>query len=438
MLLLKNCKILVGDRLENKGILVNELGKIEKISAPSSIKSSDEIVDARGNIALPGVIDAHVHCREPGLTGKEDFRSASMAAAAGGVTTFIDMPNSSPPTTSVKLLDEKRRIASERCIVNFGFHFGAATSNLGEIKKAGNIAALKVYMGSSTGDLLVTGESQLEGIFGAGRRIAAHAENEDAIKRNIKAYRNECIRDIPSFHLKIRDSRLAKSEVERAISIAKKKSARLHICHISTAGEASAVKANKSSMTLSCEVTPHHLFLSAEKASKLGNYAKVNPPLRSEKEISELWKYINDGTIDMVATDHAPHLREEKEQDYWHAPSGMPGLETMMPLMLDAVNRNALSLQKLVELASSSPASVFGIRGKGRIEQGFDGDFTIVDMKKTKTIKNDELFTKCGWSPFNGWKLKGAVTHTIVCGRLVFNNGEIASNSPGKEADFDV
>ncbi len=437
MLLVKNCRLVIEGHSVQKNILIGDDGKIEKIKSPSEIKTADEIIDAKGTFALPGLIDVHVHCREPGTTQKEDFATAGMAAAAGGVTTMLDMPNSNPPTTTVKLLDDKRSLASRKCIVNFGFYLGATPSNIDEIRKAGNVAGIKVYMGSSTGSLLVDRESSLQGIFSSGKMVAVHAENEDMIRQNTTKLRDGKITDSASFHLKLRNNKVGEKDVERAISIARNCNTRLHVCHLSSAEEAAIIRKNKESMSLSCEVTPHHLFLTAKKAKQLGNFAKVNPPLRTDKDVAGLWSALSEGVIDMIATDHAPHLIEEKENGYWEAPSGMPGLETMLPLLLDAVNRRRISLQQLINMTSSYPASIFRIKNKGLLKPGFDADIVLVDMKKQKTIKNDGLFTKCGWSAFNGWKVKGTVHATIANGNLVYDAGQIINKKiKGREVKF--
>ncbi|MBI2549762.1 dihydroorotase [Candidatus Woesearchaeota archaeon] len=439
MLLIKNCKVLVNGEFLERSILVGGNGKITKIGVASELKSAaDEVIDATGKHALPGAIDVHVHCREPGMTQKEDFLTASKAAVAGGVTTIFDMPNTKPATTTVALLEEKRKLAAAKCIVNYGFHFGATADNLEEIKKVLNIAAVKVYMGSSTGNLLVTDEKALNDIFGSGKRLMAHAENEAMIKANEEKYRGDS--DGAKLHLKIRENSAAAKEVERAIAIGRKHGTRLHICHMSTKEETAIVAAAKKDYKLlSCEVAPHHLFLTAdsETATKLGNYVKVNPPLRLKEDVAALWKAINEGVVDMIATDHAPHLREEKEQGYWNAPSGVPGLQTMLPLMLDAVNKGRVSLQQLIRLTSENPAAVFGIKGKGKLAVGMDADITLVDMHKEKTIKNDDMLSKCGWTPFDGWKVKGIVAATIVNGNVICSDGEIAEEKiRGKEVMF--
>jgi len=438
MLLIKNCKVLVGNDFLDRNILVDDGGRIKGVAIGSLLKEADEIFDAAGNFALPGAIDAHVHCREPGMTNKEDFLTASRAAAAGGVTTFIDMPNTKPATTTAALLDEKRGLAAEKCIVNYGFNLGATANNVDELKKAGNIAAVKVYMGSSTGNLLVDDEKALNDVFGSGKLIAVHAENEEMIKKNTELFRNSSSNNVAELHLKIRNNAVAATEVERAIRIARQHNAKLHICHASTKEEMNIIAAaRKNYARLTCEAAPHHMFLTAETAVKLGNYAKVNPPLRTKEDVAALWNAIASGVVDIIATDHAPHTREEKEQGYWDAPSGVPGVQTMMPLMLDAVNKGRLSLQQLIKLTSGNPADLFRIEGKGKIAAGYDGDITIINLKEEKTIKNEEMLTKCGWTPFDGWNVKGVIAATIVNGNIIYRDGKIVDEkTKGKEAIF--
>ncbi|MEK6854128.1 MAG: amidohydrolase family protein, partial [Nanoarchaeota archaeon] len=257
-------------------------------------------------------------------------------------------------------------------------------------------------------------------------------------KANEEKYRGSS--DGAKLHLKIRENAAAAMEVERAIAIAKKNGAHVHICHLTTKEEVAIIAAAKKDYkSLSCEVTPHHLFLTAdsETAARLGNYTKVNPPLRTKDDAIALWNAVAEGVVNVVATDHAPHLPEEKEQDYWTAPAGMPGLQTMMPLMLDSVNKNRITLQQLIKLTSENPAAVFGIKNKGKIAAGYDADITLVDMKEEKTIKNDEMLSKCGWTPFNGWGVKGVVAATIVNGNIICSDCEIVEEKiKGEEVMF--
>lgn len=418
--IIKNGKVFYKGALIGKDIFIED-GKIVG-------HCSGEAFDASGMVVLPGMIDCHVHFREPGATQKEDFFSGSRAAAKGGVTTVIDMPNTNPSTTTIEALEQKRHLA-KKSIVNYGFYFGATSDNISEINKARNVAGVKVYMGASTGDLLVTNEDALHRIFSCGRLVTIHAEDEAMIKHNAEKYRNE---HNPSIHCKIRSNDVAAAAVKKAVAIARAHNTRLHIAHISTKEELTLIKGEKN---VSCEVTPHHLFLTADSMNKMGNFAKMNPPLRSSSDIAALWKAIGDGLITCVATDHAPHLAAEKEQDYWKAPSGVPGVETMLPLMMTAVNDGKISLQQLVKLCSEGPAKLVGLGSKGMIEEGFDADLAIVDLKKAETIKNSEVASKCKWSPFDGFKAKGKVIASVVSGELAYNKG-VFIESKGREVKY--
>jgi dihydroorotase len=415
-----NGKVMINGKLESKNILVED-GKIKDIGD----SSDGEVLNAEGRIILPGLIDCHVHLREPGLTNKEDFLTGTKAAAAGGVTTILEMPNTVPPTTTVKNLKQKKKRA-QKAIVNYGIYMGALGDNADEIKKATNIAGVKLYMGASTGNMVVTDKKTIKELFSSGRMIVVHAEDELLMQKNSEEYKNS--KDA-SVHVKIRTNETETKAVKEALEIAGDE--RVHITHVSTKESVELLRKSNAS----CDVTPHHLFLTEKELEKQGNFAKMNPPLRSFEDVEALWQGINEGVINCVATDHAPHLKEEKKADYWKAPAGVPGLETMLPLLLDAVNKGKIKLKKVAELTSFNPAKLFGIKNKGKIEIGMDADLVIVDMEKEKEVKNEELFTKCKWSPFNGWKLKGWPVTTIVNGQIVYNEGKI-SDLKGREVEF--
>jgi dihydroorotase len=381
--LLKNCKILEEDKLVDRHILLED-HKIAYIS--DEIVTADEVIDIKGKIVVPGIIDCHVHFREPGLTHKEDFLSGSIAAAKGGITTILDMPNTIPPTTTVAALSEKRKLA-EKSIVNYGFHFGSTFDNLNEIRNAKNIASVKIYMNHSTGNLRIENLQTLEKIMAQARLCTIHAEGENLAK---------------------------------AIEIASKLKKKFYACHIATEEEMKLVRKNKKH--LYCEVTPHHLFLTEKDKEKLGNVAHVKPSLKTETDQEALWKALQGGIVDTIATDHAPHTKEEKltEEKY-----GLPGVETMLPLLLDAVNKNRLTLKQVVDLTSKNPAKIFMIRNKGLIREGYDADLTVIDMELEKEVRADELFSKSKWSPFEGKILKGWPIITIVRGNLVFEDNNV-------------
>lgn len=396
-------------------------------------------IDCSGKIILPGLIDVHVHFREPGFEQKEDWLTGSKAALHGGVTTVLDMPNNNPPITSVELLEKKREIAAKKSMVNFGFYLGATPDNLAEFGKAKNIAGIKVFTGSSTGSLLVDKEKDIESIFSAaakaGKLVAIHAEDNVLIQENEKKAKKEKLKD-PEIHSLIRNGLVEESAVKLVLKLQRKTNARIHFCHISARESIPLLEKQKNEL-ISAEVTPHHLFLTSSYARYLGNKCKVNPALHFEADKFALWKALNEGIIDIVATDHAPHLLGEKEKDYWDAPSGMPGIETMLPLMLNAFSQNIISLSRLVEACCENPARLFRIKGKGLIKEGFDADLTVVDLRKKWRVSSNDLFTKCKWSAFEGLELKGVVEKTIVSGSLLFDSGQILNEGfKGKEVEF--
>ncbi len=381
--LLKNCKILEDGNLVERHILLED-HKIAYIS--EEIITADEVIDIKGNIVIPGLIDGHVHFREPGMAHKEDFLSGSIAASKGGVTTIIDMPNTIPPTITVQNLEEKRKLA-EKSIVNYGFHFGSTTTNLPEIKNAKNIASVKIFLNVSTGNLRIENSETIEAIMNEAKLCTIHGEEENLTK---------------------------------AIGIAQKLKKKFYACHICLESEIKEIRKNKKHVY--CEVTPHHLFLTEKDKEKLGKLADVKPSLKTDKDREALWKALQSGIVDTIATDHAPHKKEEKLES---EKSGLPGVETMLPLLLDAVNKNRLTLQQVIDLTSKNPAKIFRIKNKGVLKEGYDADLTVIDMDLDKEVTSDKLLTKTKWSPFEGKVLKGWPITTIVNGNIVYDHGNI-------------
>ncbi len=385
-LLLKNCKLLTHGLPVIKDIYIAN-GVIRKIG--NLDVSAEKVIDVGERFVIPGLIDSHVHFREPGLNHKEDWKTGSYSAVKGGITTVIDMPNTKPPIFTLYDLNKKRELAS-KSVVNYGFHFGAsADDNSLDILNIRNVASTKIYMNNTTGNLLIEDLDLIEKIFMASKMVSTHAEGR---------------------------------QVEEAVEIAKKTNKRLYLCHISLKSEVDFLKQNKSS-NIFCEVTPHHLFLTDADFKKKKGFAKMLPTLKTKKDQNALWDAIESGLIDTIGTDHAPHTIEEKKAKKY--PAGVPGVETMLALMLDAVNKGKISLQKVVEMTSRNPAKIFGIRNKGLLKAGYDADLVIVDMNMKKKVKNDELLTKCRWSPFNNKILKGWPIMTIVNGNIVFDNGHV-------------
>ena len=391
-LLIKNGKIYQNNILIKKNIFIKD-NKITKIT--NQELKADNIIDAKNKITIPGLIDGHVHFREPGQTHKEDFLTGSMAAAAGGITTVLDMPNTNPPTTNLQRLEEKRKLA-KKSIVNFGFHFGSTLNNISEIKNVKNIASVKVYMDYTTGDLKIDNFDVLKKIFSSNKTIAVHGENENILK---------------------------------ALESIKYGNNHVHFCHVSSKEELHYATSNIKN-SVSVEVCPHHLFLTAKDLNDLGAFGEMKPSLKTIEDGKALWEGIYNGKVNTIATDHAPHTKEEKlEINY---PYGVPGCETMLPLLLHASNNKKIELKKIIQLCCENPAKIFKIKDKGFIKEGFDADLTIIDLNLEKEVKNDELFTKCKWSPFNGWKIKGWPVTTIVNGKIIFDNGKI-NNIAAKE-----
>lgn len=432
-LVIKNAKLILPDKIV-KGSLVVEDGRIKNIVKDTSAPEADKVIDAKENYVLPGLIDAHVHFREPGASSKEDWVTGSSAAASGGITTVLDMPNTQPPTTTIERLNEKRDIVAPKSHIDYGFHFGATTDNLDELMKlVKNVASVKFYMSTTTGSLMINNDEIIFEEFKVlgEKNIPAtiHAEKEDMIQRKLGKLKEAEQADAFSYS-EARSNIIAAVATNDIIYLSKMAENQLHICHLTTREELDILKNVKDKQRVTAEATPHHLFLNKEDIRKegLNNYGKVNPPLRSKEDQEALWNAITEGLIDIIASDHAPHLRESKAGDMWTASSGIPGVETTLPLLLDQVNKGKIRIRRVVELMAEKPAEIFGIKNKGKIEKGYDADLVIVDMKKKKEIRDDRLFTKCGWSPFNGRKLGGWPIKTFVRGNLVFDEGKIIKN----------
>ena len=425
--LLKNCT------LANK-LNVNITITDGTITAIGNQAKADKIIGINGKTVLPGIIDSHVHFREPGGEQKEDWLTGSMAAVAGGVTTVIDMPNNDPPITDLAALNKKRKL-TKKSLVNFGFFFGATTNNIEEVRKVSGIAGIKIYVGSSTGNLLVAQDDDIKKLMEIPNiNWVIHAEDEELIRKNsqqISENSNSAI------HSQIRNRQVAMKGVERVIDLAKETNARIHICHISTAEEVSLIKkAKNANLQITCEVSPHHLFLNDGAYEKFGNFVKVNPPLRTKKDNEALLKGLNDGIIDIIATDHAPHTIKEKETPYHDAPAGIPEVQTSLPLMLNEVNKGTITIEQLIKIMSAQPAKLFSLQNKGLIAEGYDADITVVDMDKKQIINKEMLLSKCGWSPYENMKITGWPVMTFVNGNLVYDQGKINQQFKGREITY--
>ena len=408
-------------------------GRIAEIGAIGE-GMAGETIDASGLHILPGVIDSQVHFREPGLEHKEDLATGSRSAVLGGVTAVFEMPNTKPPTTSADALAAKVAAATGRMHCDFAFYVGATRDNVDELARLEcetGAAGVKVFMGSSNGDLLVDDEDTLSRILAAiSRRAAFHSEDEARLRERIKLQRE----GDPSSHSEWRDAEAALASTERLLRLATQTGKRVHVLHVSTGEEMALLALHKD--IASVEVTPQHLTLATPDAHEvLGTKAQMNPPLRDRSHRERLWWGLERGVVDVLGSDHAPHTLDEKAKSYPATPSGMPGVQTLVPVMLDHVNAGRLTLHRFVDLTSAGPQRIFGIAGKGRIAVGYDADLTIVDLKAERVIADDWIGSKCGWTPFAGRRVRGWPVGTLVRGRLAMWEGELGQ-SQGRPVRF--
>ena len=415
-----------------KGDILIENGQIQKIE-PSLKKPAEQLIHEPNLFLLPGAIDPHVHFRDPGVTWKEDLETGSMAAVSGGITSFFEMPNTKPSTTTIERMKEKKKIASEKSIANYNFYIGATEDNLEECLGLDNIPGIKIYVGSSTGSLLVDKNSQLTPFFEQKKHlIAVHSEEESMVKQGQEAYSHST--NVHDHYLHIRTTEAAITCTQRLVQLAKVYNTRLHICHLTTKDEADYLSIEKKGTNITTEVCPQHLFLQAPDIyEKIGTYAQINPPIRDSKHATALWKALKNGTIDCMGTDHAPHTKEEKNKPFGQAPSGMPGVDTHLPLLLNQVSQKNCTLNDVQKWVSHQPAQLFGIKNKGFLEVGYDADIVAVDLEKKWTIKGEESFSKCKWSAFEGETITGKPIITFVNGNIVYREGNMTKEHKGKE-----
>ncbi|MBW4665846.1 MAG: dihydroorotase [Chroococcus sp. CMT-3BRIN-NPC107] len=424
-IMLPDGEFLVGD------VLIGDRSIVQV--APEITAPGIKELDAKGLTLLPGVIDPQVHFREPGLEHKEDLFTASCACAKGGVTSFLEMPNTRPLTITQEALDDKLQRAAQKCVVNYGFFIGATAENLPDLLTAHPTPGIKIFMGSMHGPLLVDTESALEAIFAQGKRlIAVHAEDRARIEQRRSQFAG--IHD-PKIHSQIQDNQTALLATQLAVKLANKYQRRLHILHMSTAEEADFLRQQKPNW-VTAEVTPQHLLLNTNAYDTIGTWAQMNPPLRSPHDNEVLWQALLDGVIDFIATDHAPHTLEEKAQQYPNTPSGMPGVETSLPLMLTAAMQGRCTVAQVANWMSTAVTKGYKIANKGVISPGYDADLVLVDLNTYRPVVREELLTKCGWSPFEGWNLTGWPVITIVGGQIVYENGKVDTQVRGEALEF--
>ena len=431
-LILKGGTLVNHDGVGPRDLAISE-GRIVGVGDVSDFAPADTL-DCKGLYILPGVIDSQVHLREPGHEHKEDLESGGRAAVMGGVTSVFEMPNTKPLTISAAALADKVRRATNRMYCDFAFYMGGTRENVAELavfEKLPGCACIKVFMGSSTGELLVEDDEGVARILAqTSRRAAFHSEDEFRLRQRLA----EQIAGNPASHPIWRDAEAARLCTERLIRIARRTGKRIHVLHVSTADEMPLLAANKDVATV--EVTPHHLTLSSDDYPRLGTLLQMNPPVRSKDHQRAIWQALQSGVVDILGSDHAPHTREEKAKPYPSSPSGMPGLQTLVPVMLDHVNEGRLSIERFVDLTSHGPARIFGIAQKGRIAVGFDADLTIVDLKKKRVIENKWIESKCGWTPYDGYQVTGWPQGTFVRGQKVMWEDQILGKAGGCPVKF--
>lgn len=442
-ILIKNAKI-VNEGVIFEGDVLIENDLIVEVNDSISLKTSDcRVIDAEGNYLIPGAIDDQVHFREPGLTYKGDIESESRAAVAGGITSFIEQPNTVPNAVTQEILEDKYQVAAEKSFANYSFMMGATNDNLEEILKTNpkNVAGIKIFLGSSTGNMLVDNEVTLEKIFSSTPMlIAVHCEDETTIQNNLRLYKEQYGEDVPvTAHHLIRSEEACYISSSKAVALAKKTGARLHIFHLSTAKEMELFtnKIPLEDKKITAEVCVHHLWFTDEDYKTKGNFIKWNPAVKTADNRKELWKALNDGRIDVVATDHAPHTKEEKNQSYLNAPSGGPLVQHAVIAMFEAHHQGKITVEKIVEKMCHNPAKIFKIEKRGFVKEGYFADLVIVNPSLPWTVKPENILAKCGWSPFENYTFKSRITHTFVNGELVYNNFKVKDIRAGKRLLFD-
>jgi dihydroorotase len=431
-LILANATVVNHDGIGRRDIAVRD-ARIAGLGAFADARAG-ETIDCTGLHILPGVIDTQVHFREPGAEHKEDLETGSRAAVIGGVTGVFEMPNTNPLTVTAEALADKVRRASGRMYCDFAFYVGGTRQNIEELpmlERLPGSAGVKVFMGSSTGDLLVEDDKGVAQILGRiSRRAAFHCEDEFRLHER----KNERRAGDASSHPIWRDAEAARLCTARLLRLARQMGKRVHVLHVTTADEFPLLAANKDITTV--EVTPQHLTFSSEDYARLGTKLQMNPPVRDKSHRDAIWKALSSGIVDVLGSDHAPHTLEEKAKPYPHSPSGMTGVQTLVPVMLDHVNKGRLSLERFVDLTSHGPSRIFGIARKGRIAQGYDADFTIIDLKRKQTIRDAWIESRCGWTPYDGIEVQGWPVGTIVRGRRVMWENDILGTADGRPISF--
>jgi dihydroorotase len=431
-LIIKNGSCYINGKLEKTDVALvdNKIKKIGKIEV-----NGCKALDASDKLVLPGIIDTQTHFREPGSTDREDLESGSRAAVLGGVTSVFEMPNTNPPTSNLVEFDKKLNLAKKRMHCNYAFYFGATPENIEQLSKLKGLkgcCGVKLFAGSSTGKLLVDKEADIEKVISKSDRIVAiHSEDEEILNLRKRFIKEGDVHSHPEW----RNIECAMSSTRRVVKIAERYNKQIHVLHVTTKEEVDFLAMHKKNVTF--EITPQHLTLYAPDCyDRLGTYAQMNPPIRKKEHYDRLWVAVKNSVVDVLGSDHAPHSKEDKKKKYPASPSGMPGVQTILPVMLNHVNNEKLSLDQLIKLMCENPCKIFGIKNKGYIKENFDADLTIVDMNKEQTIKDEMIASKCGWTPFNNFTVKGFPVATIVNGKIVMSDGKINIKGTGQPLNF--
>ena len=440
-LLITNARLVNEGETRAADVLI-EGERISKIGASITSQNGVEVIDANGCLLIPGMIDDQVHFREPGLTNKGDLATESAAAVAGGITSFMDMPNVNPQTTTRQVLAGKYAMAEHRCTANYGFYLGATNRNIEEIKalEVGEACGIKVFMGASTGDMMVDDTAALEGIFQyAPVIVVTHCEHSPTIWDNEAKARAEFGDSVPmSEHPAIRSAAACLKSSSMAVDMARRFDALLHVLHLTTAIEMALFsKAHRSDKRITAEVCVHHLWFDESRYEDLGAKIKCNPAIKAASDRAALVKAVNEGRIDVIATDHAPHTANEKKQSYFKAPAGLPLVQHALPVLFDLAARGEISRELIVDRACHAPADLFGVRDRGYIREGWYADLVIVDLERPYRVEKSNLLCKCHWSPFEGHVFSSSIDTTIVNGKVVYRNGELTGNIAGQRLNFD-
>ncbi len=431
-LIIKNGSCYFDGKFQKIDLAISD-GKIKKIGKIDT--NSGKVFDATDKIVLPGAIDTQVHFREPGANDAENLESGSRAAIAGGITSVFEMPNTNPPTSTFKEFNNKLSAARNRMFCNYAFYFGATPDNMKELAAVNTLegcCGVKLFAGSSTGNLLVSQEKDIEKVISnSSKIISVHSEDENILLSRKKFIKEGDVASHPIW----RNAECALESTKRVVRLAQKHKKKIHILHVSTKEEIDFFSEKRDGVTF--EITPQHLTLYAPDCYKnLKTFSQMNPPLRSKEHYDRLWDAVDESLVSTIGSDHAPHTKEEKNRKYPLSPSGMPGVQTLLPVMLDHINKGKLKIEKLIKLVCENPCDLFGIKNKGYIKENYDADLTIVDMNKEVVIKDNWIESKCGWTPFNNYKVKGFPIATIVNGEIVMENSKIISPAKGKPLNF--